>query len=77
MTKKFELNREGVKELMKSKEMQDLISERAEQAVNRLGPGYKSNLNIGKTRVNANVFADSFKAKRENAKNNTILKAVK
>lgn len=77
MTKTFVLNREGVKKLMKSNEMQNIIVKKGNEALLKLGPGYESKLNIGKTRANVNVFADSFAARRDNAKNNSILKAVK
>ena len=74
---KFELNREGVSQLMKSEEMQGIIIEYANSALQSLGDGYDQKLHIGKTRANVNVFADSYKAKLDNNKHNTILKAVK
>ena len=73
---KFELNRQGVRELLKSKEMMDICTEYANNALARLGDGYEANTYSGKNRVNAEVFAQSFAAKRENLKANTILKAV-
>lgn len=74
---KFVLNRSGVRELLQSKEMQTVLNERASQAVQRLGAGYNSDIYVGKNRANARVYADSFRAKLDNAKNNSILKAVK
>ena len=74
---KFVLNRIGVRELMQSTEMQMVLNERASQAVQRLGAGYASDSYVGKTRANAMVYADSFDAKLENLRNNSILKAVK
>lgn len=74
---KFVLNRAGVRQLMQSKEMQSILDDKASQAVQRLGPGYKSDNYVGKNRANAMVYADSFRAKLDNAKNNSILKAVK
>lgn len=73
---KFVLNRQGVRELMKSKEMMDICSEYANNALARLGDGYEVNTYSGENRVNAEVYAQSFTAKRENLKSNTILKAV-
>lgn len=73
---KFELNWQGVRELMKSKEMMDICSEYANNALARLGDGYEVNTYSGENRVNAEVYAQSFAAKRENLKSNTILKAV-
>ena len=73
---KFELNREGVRELMKSKEMTSGLEAIAGNVLSRLGEGYSSNTYVGRNRVNVEVKADTFKARRENAQNNTILKAV-
>jgi hypothetical protein len=74
---KFVLNRAGVRQLMQSEEMQAILNEKASNALNQLGDGYKSDIYIGKNRANAMVWADSIKAKRDNLKNNTILKAVR
>ena len=74
---KFELNRAGVRALMQSEEMQSVLKDKANNALNSLGEGYKSDTYIGKNRANAMVYADSFQAKRDNLKNNTILKAVR
>ena len=73
---KFELNRSGVRELLKSKEMMDICSEYAQSALSRLGDGYEMSTHTGTNRVNAEVKAESFAAKRDNLKNNSILKAV-
>lgn len=74
---KFELNRNGVKELLKSQEMKSICAEKAAQIVSRCGAGYGSDTYTGATRVNAMVYASTSKAKRDNAENNTILKAMR
>lgn len=73
---KFKLNRKGVAELMKSKEMQKILSDEAKKIKDRAGDGYEDDIYVGKTRANAMVKAKSYKAKRDNLKNNTLLKAV-
>lgn len=73
---KFVLNREGVRELLRSKEMMDICSEYANSALARLGSGYEVTTHTGTNRVNAEVSAETFAAKRENLKSNSILKAV-
>lgn len=73
---KFELNREGVSELLRSQEVLGLCTEYANNALARLGDGYEVNTMVGAVRANAEVYAQSFAAKRENLKSNTILKAV-
>jgi len=74
---KFVLNRAGVRQLMQSEEMQNILKEYATGIRNRCGEGYEQDIYIGKNRANAMVWADSIKAKRENLKHNTILKAVR
>lgn len=73
----FKLNRAGVRELLKSPEMQAVLTDKANGIRNRAGDGYESDIYVGKTRANAMVYADSFQAKRDNKKHNTLLKAVK
>lgn len=73
---KFTLDRAGVRKLMKSDEMLNCVKSYADDAVNSLGEGYEVNTRRGKTRVNAEIKAVSYKAKRDNLTKNTILKAV-
>ena len=73
---KFELNRSGVRELLRSKEMLDICSEYANSALGKLGDGYEVSTHTGPNRVNAQIAAESFAAKRENLKSNSIIKAV-
>lgn len=74
---KFELNRSGVRELMQSEEMQNILKNYATAIRKRCGEGYEQDIYVGKNRANAMVWADTFEARRENLKNNTILKAVR
>ena len=72
----FKLNRKGVAELMKSQEMQGVLKEHATTIKNRAGDGYEQDIYIGRNRANAMVKAETFKAKKDNSKNNTLIKAV-
>ena len=74
---KFKLNRDGVAEVMKSKAMQSLLKEKARSIQQRCGDGYEQDLYVGKNRANAMVWTASRKAKKDNKKNNTLLKAVR
>lgn len=74
---KFKLNGHGVAELMKSDAMQSVLSKHASAIRSRCGDGYEQDIYVGKNRANAMVSADSFEARRDNMKNNTILKAVR
>ena len=74
---KVKLNKAGVRALMQSNEMQVILKNIADNALNSLGEGYKSDLRVGKNRANAMVYADTYKAKKDNLENNSILKAVR
>lgn len=74
---KFKLNRSGVASLMKSEAMQGVLEEKATAIRYRAGEGYKQDTFVGKTRANAMVYADTYQAKKDNMKNNTLLKAVR
>lgn len=73
---KFELNRAGVRELLRSPEMMAVCKSYADRALNSLGAGYEVSTQTGRNRVNAEIEAKSFAAKRDNLKNNTILKSL-
>ena len=74
---KFKLNHDGVRQLLKSSEMQAVLASNATEIKARAGEGYDQDTYVGKTRANAMVYADSSKAKRDNMNNNTLLKAVR
>lgn len=73
---KFELNRNGVRELLKSPEMMAVCQGYANRALGSLGDGYEVSTMTGRNRVNAEVRAETFAARKENLENNTILKAL-
>ncbi|MDZ5589956.1 hypothetical protein [Enterococcus cecorum] len=74
---KFKLNRAGVSQLMKSAEMKSVLISYASNIRNRCGDGYEQDIYVGSNRANAMVSAATAKAKRDNKKNNTLLKAVR
>ncbi|WP_294542163.1 hypothetical protein [uncultured Gemmiger sp.] len=74
---KVVLNRSGVRALLKSEEMKTACAEEALAIRARCGTGYATDTYTGKTRVNAMVWTDTAEAKRDNAENNTLLKALK
>lgn len=73
---KVELNREGVRELLRSSEMESLLKELADNARSRLGDGYETDTYTGKTRVNASIRAVTREARRENIETNSLLKSL-
>ena len=76
VVKKIELNNEGIQELLKSSELQNISNTYAANAVNKLGAGYAFDTRVGKTRCNADVHATNKRRAREAIDNGTIYKAV-
>ncbi len=74
---KFELNRSGVRDLLRSDEMMNVCKSYATKSVNALGAGYEVSTHVGRNRVNAQVAAKTFEARKDNAKNNSILKSLR
>lgn len=73
---RIELNRQGVRELLRSSEMAAVCRGHADQIAARAGSGYEVTTHTGKNRVNASVHVATEEAYRDNMKNNTLLKAV-
>lgn len=74
---KFELNRSGVRALLRSDEMKSMLKAKADAAAQACGEGYAASNYVMPTRAVARVSAVSIEAKQDNLKNNTILKALK
>ena len=72
---KFELDHEGVGQLLKSEEMQSVLISYASAVQNRAGDDYS--VYVGRTRANVSVRADNDNAVQDNYENNTLLKAVR
>lgn len=77
MSKIFKLNTSGVRQLLKSAEMQAVLTKKASDIKARCGDGYDQDIYVGKNRANAMVWAETKEARADNSNNNTILKAVK
>ena len=69
------LNKKGVSELLKSPEAQSLVNDIAGLALGGLSDGYEMEVRVTDRAV-AVVYAATTKARIQNSKNNTILKAV-
>ena len=74
---KIQLNRQGVRSLLRSKEMQAILKAKADDMAQACGDGYKSGIFFVPNRAVARVSAASIRAKRDNLKNNTLLKAMR
>ena len=71
----FKLDRAGVRNMLRSAEAMNLVSQAAGTIQRRCGEGYEVTTYVGKTRVNASVHAATVEARRDNYENNTLLKA--
>lgn len=74
---RFELNYGGVRNLLKSDSMKDMLTEKAEEIQSRCGEGYGSHVMYRQTRLVGAVFTDTPEALKDNFENNTLLKAVR
>ncbi len=72
----FELNQAGVRELLKSAEIQGKVNEVGEQILDVCGDGYEVKHNIGRTRATCTVHPATAKAYYSNRKHKTLQKAL-
>ncbi len=73
---KFELNRAGVRELLRSEEVRQMLEAEAEGRVASLGDGYTTNTLAGRNRINVRIVAESKAAQKENLNDNTLLQSI-
>lgn len=74
---KFVLNRQGVRELLQSEGMKNVVEEKASGVLSRAGVGFSMNSRVGKTRVNAMVYPETKEAYYRNLHGNILLKALR
>jgi hypothetical protein len=72
----FKLNSAGVRDLLRSQEAMAACKTYADAVLSRAGEGYEVTTYVGVNRVNASVHAETFEARKDNAENNTLLKAL-
>ena len=79
MNKKYKvkINKKAVREqLLRSSEMMNVCYELAKQAQSQLKEGYKITQNYGRNRVNVSIGTETGESVKDNAENNSILKAL-
>lgn len=72
----IELNSEGIKELLKSEDMQSILSQYGADKARMAGTGYASEVHVFKRRAVVNIFPDTAEANKDNMENNTLLKVI-
>lgn len=73
---KFKLNREGVRELLKSEDVRACLESEAGKRAGKLGAGYETETYSGRNRLNVRIKAVTREAIQENLDNNTLLKVI-
>ena len=79
MTVKFKWNMAGFEEIRRRPAAVDLLQSKVESAASAAGPGYVGSVvqGVGRGtlgRAIGTVYTDTFKARRDNAKNNTLVR---
>ena len=73
----IKLNSDGVRELLRSDEVKDFLSQKAGEISGRCGTGYATDTKLMSTRVIASVYTEDPKAMKDNLDNNTLLRAIR
>lgn len=76
---RVKLNRQAVRDLLKSEEIATVLNEVAEDVVTPIRAiGYeKGKIYKGKNRLNVSITATTYQARKDNLQNNTLIKAIK
>lgn len=72
----MQLNRAGVRELLRSDAVKAMLESEAKTRAASAGAGYTVNSYVGRNRCNAEIMAETGEARRDNLKNNTLLKVI-
>lgn len=73
---KIVLNSKGIRDLLKSHEVKECITEEAEKIKGRCGNGYATDTKYMSTRVISSVFTETEDALQDNYDHNSLLKAM-
>ncbi|CAM1658905.1 hypothetical protein SORA22_08250 [Streptococcus oralis] len=74
---KFKLNSSGVSDLLRSKEIQAILLDKGNEISEHAGDGFEVKVSPGQKRANATVSTTDIKSMAKNAKDNTLLKALR
>lgn len=72
---KFQPNHEGIATFLRSRGVQDMLAAQAEEVRDRAGDGFDVQVNVG-TRARATVMAKTLEAKRRQARDHVLERAV-
>lgn len=74
---KFVLNSAGVRELLKSKEVENVCMEHARRVQSRAGEHYSAEPRHYQKRTGAAIYPNDIIGYNDNQKNNTLLRSLK
>ena len=72
----FKLNRSGVREVLRSAGIMSVLEGEAQSRASRAGAGYGVSTYVGKNRCNAEIRPETAAARRDNLRNNTLLRTI-
>nr|DAX33378.1 MAG TPA: type I neck protein [Caudoviricetes sp.] len=76
MKVEFVIHKDGVKDLLKSQEVQNLLATKAAGIAARAGDGFTSGVRVGTDRARAYVLPETYVARRRQAKHHLLERAV-
>lgn len=76
MKVEFVIHKNGVKDLLKSEEMQNMLATKAAGIAARAGDGFTSGVRVSEDRARAYVLPETYVARRRQAKHHLLERAV-
>lgn len=76
MSVKFKPNKRTAEAILKGPEVQALLAKKAAEVASRAGEGFTSGVRVGKDRARAYVLPETYKARKNQARNHVLERAV-
>ena len=76
MSVKFKPNKRTAEAILKGPEVQALLARKAAEVASRAGEGFTSGVRVGKDRARADVLPETYKARKNQARNHVLERAV-
>lgn len=73
----FKLNSAGVRELLQSPEMQNILLQKGEEKAAEAGDGYMADVHVGAKRAYVNIHPATKEAYIDNLERNTLEKVIR
>lgn len=73
---KFELNRAGVREILQSQEIIDVLEGYADEVIRKCDGNYETSAMVGRNRANVSVMTSDSDTYYKNLNDNEVLKAL-